>query len=291
MPTVGGGIPGGMPSLPSTQNGENSGSSSSRGTSTASSSTAGNRDSSGSTDSWERNRSSGGNAGEPSRNRGNSGSNVFDESPEQGQVVSSSPGGDSNTPSEDISSGERGAESDNIDLSDEPSASGGGTTQSDPSMTASESVAVLEGELDESIASYDGMILRERGYILNRGNQEGSEEALEDGGEQPYDEGGTPYDEGTADNEIPNGIPGTGPSPTRDHDSSGGGYRPDGRSSRPGDYKHSGQAPVPEDIPDGSDDDVVARQIREAAMNEKDPELREKLWEEYRKYKNQSKKE
>ena len=42
---------------------------------------------------------------------------------------------------------------------------------------------------------------------------------------------------------------------------------------------------IPEDIPDGSDDDVVARQLREAAEKETDPELREKLWEEYRRYK------
>ena len=32
-------------------------------------------------------------------------------------------------------------------------------------------------------------------------------------------------------------------------------------------------------------DDIVARQIREAAMSEKDPELRKKLWREYEKYK------
>jgi hypothetical protein len=42
---------------------------------------------------------------------------------------------------------------------------------------------------------------------------------------------------------------------------------------------------VPEDVGDGRDDDVVARQLREAAMSEEDPELREKLWEEYREYK------
>ena len=42
---------------------------------------------------------------------------------------------------------------------------------------------------------------------------------------------------------------------------------------------------MPRDIPDGSDDDIVARQLREAAMKEEDPELREKLWDEYRKYK------
>ncbi len=33
------------------------------------------------------------------------------------------------------------------------------------------------------------------------------------------------------------------------------------------------------------DDDIVARQLREAAEKESDPELKEKLWEEYRKYK------
>ena len=43
--------------------------------------------------------------------------------------------------------------------------------------------------------------------------------------------------------------------------------------------------PAPPDIPNGNDDDVVARQLREAAMREPDPAIREKLWAEYRKYK------
>jgi len=42
----------------------------------------------------------------------------------------------------------------------------------------------------------------------------------------------------------------------------------------------------PPGTPDGSDDDIVARQLREAAESETDPELRERLWEEYRAYKN-----
>ena len=45
------------------------------------------------------------------------------------------------------------------------------------------------------------------------------------------------------------------------------------------------QTKTPDNIPDGSDDDVVARQLREAAEKETDPELKEKLWEEYRRYK------
>jgi hypothetical protein len=34
-----------------------------------------------------------------------------------------------------------------------------------------------------------------------------------------------------------------------------------------------------------ANDDIVARQLREAAENETDPELKEKLWKEYEEYK------
>jgi hypothetical protein len=44
-------------------------------------------------------------------------------------------------------------------------------------------------------------------------------------------------------------------------------------------------APTPADVGNGSDDDIVARQLREAAESETDPALREKLWNEYRQYK------
>jgi hypothetical protein len=41
----------------------------------------------------------------------------------------------------------------------------------------------------------------------------------------------------------------------------------------------------PDEPPPARDDDIVARQIREAASREKDPEQRKILWEEYRRYK------
>jgi hypothetical protein len=41
---------------------------------------------------------------------------------------------------------------------------------------------------------------------------------------------------------------------------------------------------TPDDIPLTVDDDIIARQLREAALTENDPALRERLWEEYRKY-------
>jgi hypothetical protein len=42
---------------------------------------------------------------------------------------------------------------------------------------------------------------------------------------------------------------------------------------------------TPDDIEALIDDDIVAKQLREAALAEEDPELRERLWDEYRKYK------
>lgn len=42
---------------------------------------------------------------------------------------------------------------------------------------------------------------------------------------------------------------------------------------------------VPEDIPFADNDSVLEAQIRKAAMNETDADTREKLWNEYRKYK------
>ena len=43
---------------------------------------------------------------------------------------------------------------------------------------------------------------------------------------------------------------------------------------------------IPDDIPLDDNDDVLARQIKNAALNETDPEKQKKLWDEYRRYKN-----
>lgn len=42
---------------------------------------------------------------------------------------------------------------------------------------------------------------------------------------------------------------------------------------------------IPEDIPSANNDDAIASQIRLAAEAEQDPEIKKKLWNEYRKYK------
>ena len=42
---------------------------------------------------------------------------------------------------------------------------------------------------------------------------------------------------------------------------------------------------IPKDIPQDDNDSVLEEQIRLAAINEKDPEKKKRLWNEYRKYK------
>ena len=48
---------------------------------------------------------------------------------------------------------------------------------------------------------------------------------------------------------------------------------------------------IPEDIPQDDNDSVLEEQIKLAAMNEKDPEKKKRLWNEYRKYKGVPQKE
>jgi DNA-directed RNA polymerase subunit K/omega len=81
------------------------------------------------------------------------------------------------------------------------------------------------------------------------------------------------------------GASGEPPTAAADQPSSGaeGGLPPSGAAGGRGTQTTAGGPPA--DIPDGSDDDLVARQMREAAEKETDPELKKKLWEEYRKYK------
>jgi len=60
---------------------------------------------------------------------------------------------------------------------------------------------------------------------------------------------------------------------------------PHGRAPGKTQPQPAGPAPIPEDIPSPQGDDIVAKQLREAAAAEQDPALREKLWDEYKRYK------
>ncbi|OUS11132.1 hypothetical protein A9Q89_09945 [Gammaproteobacteria bacterium 53_120_T64] len=165
-----------------------------------------------------------------------------------------------------------------------------------PARSDAEIIGDFDAELDASIAVFDGMIVQERrkaeaieasiggndgGATDGAGGSGGDGELFEDGdiyeglpGYGEFPEEGT-ADEGDAQQ--------AGSTASADIDSPAA---EGGASSTSGPQTHQ-RGGIPEDIQSGSDDDIVARQIREAALQEKDPLLREKLWDEYRKYKNQ----
>lgn len=151
----------------------------------------------------------------------------------------------------------------------------GSTSGGDGSITAR--ISVLDAQLEEGYAVFDGLILGERERAQGTGGGGGSSNSSQDEGAGGNGGNGS----GTADAGEPV-ILATNSSASN----AGGGYIPAGTATRQGTFGTSERTTyeVPPDIPEGNDDDVVARQLREAAMTEPDPELREKLWDEYRAY-------
>lgn len=155
---------------------------------------------------------------------------------------------------------------------------GGLGTAGSGTMTAAERRRALDERLERGYAVFDGMILGERERAQADADAAGSS-VMGTGAGGADGQGGA----GSGSD----GTEGDSPIVIASNNTTGGaGAMPAGTNARQGEFdsRNAPTYPVPEDIPSGNDDDVVARQLREAAMREPDPELREKLWDEYRKY-------
>lgn len=138
-------------------------------------------------------------------------------------------------------------------------------------QTSVEKTAVLDAELRAGMGEFDEMLLQEQERIKAAAPHASDSSGLGGGQGGGADGGGA--------------AGGTGGHATDSADGSADGSSEQQQGAGPGKPQHTARAGTPADIPDGSDDDVVARQLREAAEKEADPELKKKLWEEYRKYK------
>ncbi len=147
--------------------------------------------------------------------------------------------------------------------------SSGAGTGGSGTLTPAEQVAILGGRLERGTGEFDAMILDEQAAQRRAAREQEPGSATEPGSTDSEPGGG--YEGDIADAGVY---------------SPGGGI---GGVSRPGESagipRNTAKYPPPAGIPSGSDDDVFARQLREAAMREPDPAVREKLWDEYRKYK------
>jgi len=159
-----------------------------------------------------------------------------------------------------------------------------------PEEQTVDEVAALDKEFNQSLAQFDDKLLKEMDAIRAGSNkklqdlaQEAAEAAkrLRDKGVDVDTSGAKSSEETDAQKEASeNGREteetkgGATDTETASRDDSGKGGR--GASA---DDRHR---------TDYEDDDIVARQLREAAENETDPVLKEKLWQEYEEYKKNS---
>ena len=146
----------------------------------------------------------------------------------------------------------------------------GGAVGQFPEESAAERAERLGRELDESIGGFDETLQQEQQDIAAVGR------VLEG-----FDiEGGAGGDD---DGELIS----LGSQAGGDADPTGGGAIGSARQqpTAAGLTEQEVQERTPEDIPALADDDIIARQLREAALTEEDPVLRERLWDEYRKFK------
>jgi hypothetical protein len=145
-----------------------------------------------------------------------------------------------------------------------PGTGGAGGVGEFPTESAAERAERLGRELDQAVGGFDEVLMEEQQQISSVGrNTEGFGEGAAGGG------GGISLGEQAA---------GSGGSITI---ANTGNMR---ESPIDGMSQEEIQERTPEDIAILVDDDIIARQLREAALAEEDPALRERLWEEYRKY-------
>ena len=146
-----------------------------------------------------------------------------------------------------------------------------------------ERIASLEVELASGLADFDELLLREQERVKAAAPRSASGGGMGSG----TDEDGHGGDGNGGSSEGSAGETRVGNASNGARSQAGGvGERSStGAGGASGGASRTGATRQPPGIPDGRDDDVVARQLREAAEKETDPELQKKLWEEYRKYK------
>ena len=145
--------------------------------------------------------------------------------------------------------------------------------------TADEQIAALDAALLGGLGEFDEMLLREQERVRAAAARTQAADAGTGGAGAAGGDGAGEGSEGWDGAQGSDGEFGEA-SEQRGDRSTGRGDVAAGEAQR-----QPRRQGVPPGIPDGSDDDVVARQLREAAEKEQDPELKKRLWEEYRRYK------
>jgi hypothetical protein len=155
-----------------------------------------------------------------------------------------------------------------------------------PEQQAVDELATLDRELTESLAQFDEMLLKQLDKIRQQ-----SAEKMRDLAEEAAaaakrlrDKGAAAESEetGAVDKNEDGAEKGSTDTQKAEQQETGEGKVAVRDASQEGSEGPSGK---PKGYSGSEDDDIVARQLREAAENETDPELKAKLWKEYEEYK------
>jgi hypothetical protein len=156
--------------------------------------------------------------------------------------------------------------------------------------TEEENISILNAKLEQSMAAFDNMLASEN-IITETEEDAMSSNALSDILSN-NNSGSTKETTSSSSNRASEGSPGTEASNEGKNGSENSGADNNSNTRYQASIPGQGSLPsgrpdiaIPVDVTDGASDDIVARQIREAAIKEKDPTLQNKLWAEYRKYK------
>jgi hypothetical protein len=155
----------------------------------------------------------------------------------------------------------------------------------DRAQTSDERRAALDKRLKDSLGAFDVQLRKEQERIARERDARQAAVttvAAVDGGAQPAPNESGDAPENTA--EPSHKTSASHRSATDSRSARGGDLKSD-KSAGGANGNASGNGAVAEEIPDGNDDDVVARRLRKAAEQETDPELKDKLWKEYVEYK------
>jgi hypothetical protein len=167
-----------------------------------------------------------------------------------------------------------------------------------PEEQSVDELAALDRELDESLSEFDELLLKELDLIRAKSDEkmrdlaEEAAEAAKRLKEKGIDVETSSSSESSEESEQKEAAEKEGTQ--ADQAESGTEKQKDAAKGNDGKAQAAGK--TSEEAGQGStgerkrygsgeDDDIVARQLREAAENETDPELKEKLWEEYEAYK------
>ncbi len=155
----------------------------------------------------------------------------------------------------------------------------GASTQASPQTSEERRIAVAQ-RIDESLGTFDATLRKEQTDLAKEREQRAADTAKSTADAK----GGDGVEDVAAD-------AGIDPEKQKEREARRGGMKSDAEGTKGGDKNGTGDNGAPEqgNVGEGRVDDIVGRQICEAAQKETDPELKEKLMKECQQYRDGSK--